>query len=258
MSAPIRFSVRPVPAVLALMLSIAPLAPAAQAQDTSQVGISYGTIDLPNERQNSISLDALTTHGYGRFGLRFDGSADFRDGDGDGVGYGAGAFGFGEITPDLIAGPYAQLSRQPGGGTLWSLGVAMEYAPMIGFGAAGFFGESRGNAISDDDGHITNRGVDLTYTLSTGAAALFYAHKDTVNTNSGDADFYDYGIGLDVPFGHSDDPILSMRYGTLREDTTDTDSRRIELGLTIPLGGGQQGRMLDSDRGVLQSTGLNF
>ncbi|MEQ3625629.1 MAG: hypothetical protein ABNH26_02950 [Celeribacter sp.] len=258
MSASTPFPIRRAALALMVALPFCAMTSVAQAQDTSQVGVTYGSIDLPNERQNSLSLDALTTHNIGRFGLRFDGSADFRTGDGDGVGYGAGAFGFADLTSTIVAGPYAQLSRQPGGGTLWSLGVAMEYAPMIGFGAAGFFGESRGGAIPGDGGHVTNRGVDLTYTLTTGASALFYAHKDTVNTNSGDADFYDYGVGLDVPFGHADDPILSMRYGTLREDTTDTDSRRIELGLTIPLGGGQQGRMLDTDRGVLQSTGLNF
>jgi hypothetical protein len=134
--------------------------------------------------------------------------------------------------------------------TYVTLGSELSYGKATGLGADVFFGETHGGALAAGSS-ITNKAITLHYRAPNGIDGQFYVRKDTLNTATGDRDFYDYGVGVDVPVGREGTSIVSLRVGETRFDALDKNERRVTLGFTYGLGNGGA-KPPKADRSILQ------
>lgn len=225
----------------------------ASAEGSYSFGAAAGYLQDPSggsQRERSVFGSGRYDLGYS-FALNLDGRVGQMSGDGSNVN-----FLTVEASPEISFGDALRL-RAVGAVNLRSVqdafvtvGTELSYGHATGIGADAFFGETHGGPLASTSS-ITNKSFVLHYRADNGIDGQVYVRKDTLNTTLGDRDFYDYGLGVDVPIGRDGASTVSLRVGETRFDALDQNESRVTLGFTYELGNGGS-KAPKSDRSILQ------
>ncbi|RYH09949.1 hypothetical protein [Tropicimonas sp. IMCC6043] len=133
-------------------------------------------------------------------------------------------------------------------------GVEIAWMARNGFTAEAYFGEAWGDELAED-GYATSKGATIGYTFSHDLYATLFFNKDTTSESGRtDRDYYDYGVGLDLPVDAAGRTHLTAGFGHIRFDAEGGPEAKLALGLTRQFGGSQQRPTFTWQRSVL--TGL--
>ncbi|NDR57705.1 hypothetical protein [Aliiruegeria sabulilitoris] len=150
---------------------------------------------------------------------------------------------------DLSFGAYLQgrVASDPATAT----GLELAWKARNGFTAEMYFGQTWGDEL-EADGHATSKGATLGYNFANEVYATLFFNKDTTSESGRrDRDYYDYGIGAEIPVGATGDTRLTASYGQIRFDAEGGPVTKLTLGLTRQLGGNQRRPTFTRRRSVL-------
>ncbi|WP_143089880.1 hypothetical protein [Tropicimonas isoalkanivorans] len=194
-----------------------------------------------------FSLDAADRAHGGVSTLLGHASTDIRDGavgfqadaagavslDGDDGYAGLAARPYLRVAPNVFAGLYGAVGLESGAS--YTLGTEFAYAPARGFGVDLFFSDTGGSQF--DEGHVTNKSVDLFRTTPSGARYGIEGRKETLNRpGTSDSDFYAYGLHAEIPFRTQDRAMFTASLGQIRYDARDETYGEASIGLQWLLG----------------------
>lgn len=133
-------------------------------------------------------------------------------------------------------------------------GLELAWKNRGGATAELYFGTTWGDEL-EDDGHASSKGATLGYTFGNDLYATLFFNKDTTSeTGRADRDYYDYGLGAEIPLGAAGDTRLALSVGEIRFDAEGGPETKLTIGLTRTFGGAQTRPTFTRQRSVL--TGL--
>lgn len=181
--------------------------------------------------QGDIGAQRISAHHDSRNAAWADGHAYFRPG--YGLAFGAYLKGWGA-------------KHSAGGG-----GIEMAWQSDFGFGAEAFLGKIWGDEMRHH-GHAITKGAQVSYEFVSGPTASLYFNKDSAHRSGhGERDYYDYGLGVDLPLGASESTRLSAKLGRVRFDAEDRGETKFALGLAHQFGGSEVRPTFSRKRSVL-------
>ncbi|SDI99518.1 hypothetical protein [Aliiruegeria lutimaris] len=130
-------------------------------------------------------------------------------------------------------------------------GLELAWKTQNGFTAEMYFGQTWGDEL-EQDGYVTSKGATLGYSFANDVCATLFFNKDTTSESGRrDRDYYDYGVGAEIPVGATGDTRLTASFGQVRFDAEGGPVTKVTLGLTRQLGGNQKRPTFTRRRSVL-------